>query len=156
MSTKLKWMSKFSNFWTFSLSSSFSPVSCSLIVKQDRRNSSCADVASRHSHPPTSKVQKQGVCCPHDATALESLVIISTPAPVVSRPAFSHAVRNSSRRALQQSKGLWGKSTAVTIKVVWSDNTHKLCQNKRKGLKQHNKFKLLWSWTQSQETCFGK
>ncbi|XP_020567845.1 tubulin polyglutamylase TTLL6 isoform X2 [Oryzias latipes] len=82
------------------------PVSCSLIVKQDRRNSSCADVGSRHSHPPMSKVQKQGVCCPHDATALESLVIISTPAPVVSRPAFSHAVRNSSRRALQQSKGL--------------------------------------------------
>ncbi|XP_024140559.1 tubulin polyglutamylase ttll6 isoform X3 [Oryzias melastigma] len=82
------------------------PVSTSLVVKQDRRNSSCADVGSRHSHPSMSKVSKQGVCCPYNAAALESLVIISTPAPVVSRPAFSHAVRNASRRALQQSKGL--------------------------------------------------
>ncbi|RVE59919.1 hypothetical protein OJAV_G00193710 [Oryzias javanicus] len=82
------------------------PVSSSLVVKQDRRNSSCADVGSRHSHPSMSKVAKQGVCCPYKAAALESLVIISTPAPVVSRPAFSHAVRNTSRRALQQSKGL--------------------------------------------------
>ncbi|TNN51612.1 Tubulin polyglutamylase ttll6 [Liparis tanakae] len=38
-------------------------------------------------------------CWPHDPAALEGLLVISTPAPLVRRTGFSHIVRNSSRRA---------------------------------------------------------
>lgn len=38
-------------------------------------------------------------CWPHDPAALEGLLVISTPAPLVRRTGFSHIVRNSSPRA---------------------------------------------------------
>ncbi|XP_040885483.1 tubulin polyglutamylase ttll6 [Toxotes jaculatrix] len=83
-------------------------VSSSLALRQDSRSSSYTDTRSRPSIPIINHVPKRGVRCAymsHDPAALQSLLIISTRAPLVRRPGFSHIVQNSSRRAPQQSKG---------------------------------------------------
>uniref|UniRef100_A0A4W6DZ26 Tubulin tyrosine ligase-like family, member 6 n=2 Tax=Lates calcarifer TaxID=8187 RepID=A0A4W6DZ26_LATCA len=84
------------------------PASSSLTVRQDSRSSSYTDARSRPSIPIINHVPKGGLRCAymsHDPAALQSLLVISTRAPLVRRPGFSHIVRNSSRRAPQHSKG---------------------------------------------------
>uniref|UniRef100_A0A8P4K8B2 Tubulin tyrosine ligase-like family, member 6 n=1 Tax=Dicentrarchus labrax TaxID=13489 RepID=A0A8P4K8B2_DICLA len=81
----------------------------SLAVRQDSRSSSYPDTRSRPSIPIINHVPKGGLRCSaymsHDPAALQSLLVISTRAPLVRRPGFSHIVRNSSRRAPQHGKG---------------------------------------------------
>ncbi|XP_023262611.1 tubulin polyglutamylase TTLL6 [Seriola lalandi dorsalis] len=84
------------------------PVSGSPAVREDSRSSSYTDTRSRPSIPIVNHVPKRGLRCAymsHDPAALQSLLVISTRAPLVRRPGFSHIVRNSSRRAPQHSKG---------------------------------------------------
>ncbi|XP_028287248.1 tubulin polyglutamylase ttll6 [Parambassis ranga] len=78
------------------------PVGNSLAVRPDSRSSILVDVRSRPSIPSINN-PKGGLS--HDPTALQSLFIISTRAPLVRRPGFSHIVHNSSRRAPQHGKG---------------------------------------------------
>ncbi|XP_067431513.1 tubulin polyglutamylase ttll6 isoform X2 [Thunnus thynnus] len=70
---------------------------------------SYADARSRPGVPIINHVPKGGLRCSyasHDPTALQSLFVISTRAPLVRRPGFSHIVRNSVRgRAPQHGKG---------------------------------------------------
>eukprot|EP00064_Thunnus_orientalis_P014102 superscaffoldBa00002407_g14143 len=67
------------------------------------------DARSRPGVPIINHVPKGGLRCSyasHDPTALQSLFVISTRAPLVRRPGFSHIVRNSVRgRAPQHGKG---------------------------------------------------
>ncbi|KAM7381191.1 hypothetical protein PAMA_012168 [Pampus argenteus] len=81
------------------------PVSGSLAVRQDSRSSSYADTRSRPSIPVINHVPNRGLRCAYmsrDPAALQSLFVSSTRAPLVRRPGFSHTVRNSSRRAPQE------------------------------------------------------
>ncbi|TDG97738.1 hypothetical protein EPR50_G00211180 [Perca flavescens] len=81
------------------------PVGGPLSVKQDARSSLYTDARSRPSIPIINPVPKRGLCCSymsHDPAALQSLLVISTRAPLVRRPGFSHMGRNASRRAPQQ------------------------------------------------------
>ncbi|KAM9336959.1 tubulin polyglutamylase ttll6 [Symphorus nematophorus] len=81
-------------------------VSGSLALRQDTRSSSSTDARCRPSIPVINHVPHGGPRCAalvsHDPAALQSLLVISTRAPLVRRPAFSHIVRSSSRRAPQQ------------------------------------------------------
>ncbi|XP_039990544.1 tubulin polyglutamylase ttll6 isoform X2 [Xiphias gladius] len=84
------------------------PVSGSLAIRQDSRGSSYSDTRSRPSIPIINHVPERGLRCAytsHDPAALQSLLIISTRAPLVRRPGFSHIVRSSSRRAPHHGKG---------------------------------------------------
>nr|XP_046233164.1 tubulin polyglutamylase ttll6 isoform X2 [Scatophagus argus] len=71
--------------------------------------SSYTDTRSRPSIPNINHVPHGGLRCraytSHDPAALQSLLVISTRAPLVRRPGFSHMVRNPSRRAPQHGKG---------------------------------------------------
>ncbi|XP_041829129.1 tubulin polyglutamylase ttll6 isoform X2 [Melanotaenia boesemani] len=84
------------------------PASSCHVVRQDSRSSSYMDTRSRPGIPVINHVPKGGLHCPsmpHDPADLQSLLVISTRAPLVRRPSFSHVVRNSSRRVPQHSKG---------------------------------------------------
>ncbi|XP_073346249.1 tubulin polyglutamylase ttll6 [Pagrus major] len=85
------------------------PAGSSLAVRQDSRSSSYTDTRSRPSIPVINHVPKAGLRCraytSHDPVALQSLLVVSTRAPLVRRPGFSHIARNSSRRAPQHGKG---------------------------------------------------
>ncbi|KAA8581229.1 hypothetical protein FQN60_002810 [Etheostoma spectabile] len=75
------------------------------VVRQEARSRLHADGRSRPSMPVINHVPKRSLCCSHvsrDPAALQSLLVISTRAPLVRRPGFSHMVRNASRRAPQQ------------------------------------------------------
>ncbi|XP_044036050.1 tubulin polyglutamylase ttll6 [Siniperca chuatsi] len=88
--------------------SASSSVGGSLAVRQDGRSSSYTDTRSRPSIPIVNHVPKGGLRCAymsHDPAVLQSLLVISTRAPLVRRPGFSHMVRNSSHRAPQHGKG---------------------------------------------------
>ncbi|TKS89469.1 Tubulin polyglutamylase ttll6 [Collichthys lucidus] len=80
-------------------------------IRQDTTSSSYySDPArARPSIPVINHVPHRGLRCsaytPRDPEALQSLFVISTRAPMVRRPGFSHIVRNSSRRAPQHGKG---------------------------------------------------
>ncbi|KAE8283908.1 Tubulin polyglutamylase ttll6 [Larimichthys crocea] len=79
-------------------------------VRQDTTSSSYySDARARPSIPIINHVPHRGLRCsaymPRDPEALQSLLVISTRAPMVRRPGFSHIVRNSSRRAPQHGKG---------------------------------------------------
>ncbi|KAG8008796.1 hypothetical protein GBF38_010425 [Nibea albiflora] len=94
---------------TFSPSVS-SSAGASLAVRQDSKSSSYYnDARSRPSIPVINHVPHRGLRCSaymsRDPEALQSLLVISTRAPMVRRPGFSHLVRNSSRRAPQHGKG---------------------------------------------------
>ncbi|XP_026171503.1 tubulin polyglutamylase ttll6 isoform X2 [Mastacembelus armatus] len=83
-------------------------VSGSVAARQDSRGSSYTDTRPRPGIPTMTQVPKGGLrytYTSHDPTALQSLLVISTRAPLVQRPGFSHMVRSSSRRAPQHSKG---------------------------------------------------
>uniref|UniRef100_A0A3Q3EZ03 Tubulin tyrosine ligase-like family, member 6 n=1 Tax=Labrus bergylta TaxID=56723 RepID=A0A3Q3EZ03_9LABR len=81
-----------------------------LSVRQDAMSSSCTtDARSRPGIPLINNIPRGGLRCSslasHDPAALQSLLVVSTRAPLVRRPGFSHIVRNSSRRAPQYGKG---------------------------------------------------
>ncbi|XP_034715490.1 tubulin polyglutamylase ttll6 isoform X2 [Etheostoma cragini] len=81
------------------------PAGVSPAVRQDARSSFPSDGRSRPTMPLINHVPKRSLCCSHmshDPAALQSLLVISTRAPLVRRPGFSHMVRNASRRAPQQ------------------------------------------------------
>ncbi|KAM8729330.1 tubulin polyglutamylase ttll6 isoform 2-T4 [Acanthopagrus schlegelii] len=86
------------------------PAGGSLALRQDTRSSSYTDTRSRPSIPVINHVPKAGLRCSgyasRDPSALQSLLVVSTRAPLVRRPGFSHVVRKSSRRAPQHGKGL--------------------------------------------------
>ncbi|KAI3365462.1 hypothetical protein L3Q82_010553 [Scortum barcoo] len=90
----------------FSVSSS---VGSSLAVRQDCRSTSNTDTRSRPSIPIINHVPKAGglrcAYTSHDPADLQSLLVISSRAPLVRRPGFSHVVHNVSRRAPQHGKG---------------------------------------------------
>ncbi|XP_026206557.1 tubulin polyglutamylase ttll6 [Anabas testudineus] len=84
------------------------PVSGSLVVRQDSRTSSYTDTRSRPSIPIMHHGPKGSLRCAymsHDPAQLQSLLVISTRAPLVRRPGFSQLVHNSSRRPPQHGKG---------------------------------------------------
>ncbi|XP_047464646.1 tubulin polyglutamylase ttll6 isoform X2 [Mugil cephalus] len=84
------------------------PVSSSLAARQDSRSSSHSDARPRPSVPAINHVPRGGLRCAymsHDPTALQSLLVISSRAPLVRRPGFSHDVRKPSRQGPQYSKG---------------------------------------------------
>ncbi|XP_054454377.1 tubulin polyglutamylase ttll6 isoform X2 [Anoplopoma fimbria] len=75
------------------------PVGGPLALRQDTRSSS---YTSRPSIPIINHVNRGGLRCAYlsrDPAALQSLLVISTRAPLVRRPGFTHIIRNSSRRA---------------------------------------------------------
>ncbi|KAK5851215.1 hypothetical protein PBY51_002026 [Eleginops maclovinus] len=78
------------------------PVGGSLSVRQDFSSRSLTCSQSRPSIPIINHhVPKANLHCSyvsHDPAALQSLLVISTRAPLVRRPGFSHMVRKSSRR----------------------------------------------------------
>ncbi|XP_038591113.1 tubulin polyglutamylase ttll6 isoform X1 [Micropterus salmoides] len=76
------------------------------VIRQDGR--SCTDTRSRPGIPTINQVPKGGLRCAYmsnDPAVLQSLLVISTRAPLVRRPGFFHMVRNTSRRAPQHGKG---------------------------------------------------
>uniref|UniRef100_A0A3Q1HPW6 Tubulin tyrosine ligase-like family, member 6 n=1 Tax=Acanthochromis polyacanthus TaxID=80966 RepID=A0A3Q1HPW6_9TELE len=84
------------------------PVGGSLAVRQDSRSSSQVDPRPRPGVPLINYAPKGGLRCSytsHDPTALQSLLVISSRAPLLRRPGLSQAGRNASRRATQHGKG---------------------------------------------------
>lgn len=111
------------------LSSVCSSAGGSLALRHDTRSSSYTDTRSRPSIPVINHNPKAGLRCSgyasHDPSALQSLLVVSTRAPLVRRPGFSHIVRNSSRRAPQHGKGQWGADKRGT----WGGREALNCEN---------------------------
>ncbi|XP_072229363.1 LOW QUALITY PROTEIN: tubulin polyglutamylase ttll6 [Leuresthes tenuis] len=87
------------------------PASGSHVVRQDSRSGSYMETRSRPSIPVINHVYKGGphyAYVPHDPADLQSLLVISTRAPLLRRPGLSHIVRNSPREAPQHGKGHCG------------------------------------------------
>lgn len=90
-----------------------SPVSCTLPLRQHSRGINLPHTRPCPSIPSVNHLPRGGprctACMSHDPKALQSLLVISTPAPLVRRPGFFHASHNSSgRRDPHLSKGQWG------------------------------------------------
>ncbi|XP_034414653.1 tubulin polyglutamylase ttll6 [Cyclopterus lumpus] len=71
-------------------------------LQRTRRAGVRQDSPARPGIPVLNPVPRGGLrcaCWPHDPSALEGLLVISTPAPLVRRTGFSHIVRKSSSRA---------------------------------------------------------
>ncbi|XP_069015902.1 tubulin polyglutamylase ttll6 [Embiotoca jacksoni] len=85
------------------------PASSSLAVRPDSRTRSHTDARPRPGGVSvTNHVPKGGLRCSHPPcapAALQSLLVISTRAPLVRRPSFSHILRDSSRRASEHGTG---------------------------------------------------
>lgn len=81
------------------------PVVGSTVSRQDSKSSSYT--RARASIPLINHIPKARTHCPYitqDTDALQSLLVISTRAPLVRRPGFSQTVRNASHRAPQHGK----------------------------------------------------
>ncbi|XP_058476834.1 tubulin polyglutamylase ttll6 isoform X1 [Solea solea] len=82
------------------------PVSSSLTARQDSQSNSYSKKQCR----PGIQIHvanrgRRYTHVSHDPSALQSLLVVSTPIPLARRPGFSHSVRNSSRRGSQHGKG---------------------------------------------------
>ncbi|XP_072312138.1 tubulin polyglutamylase ttll6 [Eucyclogobius newberryi] len=92
---------------TTSLQKILCPVGSSSLGRQDSKSSTYS--RDRASIPLINQIPKARTRCPYmtqEADTLQSLLVISTRAPLVRRPGFSQTVRHPSQRAAVHGKGL--------------------------------------------------
>ncbi|KAK7919403.1 hypothetical protein WMY93_010687 [Mugilogobius chulae] len=100
---------------TTSLQKILCPVGSSSLGRQDSQSSTYS--RARASIPLINQIPKARTRCPYmtqDADTLQSLLVISTRAPLVRRPGFTQTVRHPSQRAVAHRKGLKAQTQTDT------------------------------------------